>query len=145
MMKRYYGEKLRRLCLVLGVLFTVSTSLALGQRTVARISEGSLRKIAVKTVMPEYPPDSVRRQSKGVAVAELIFDEAGVVSQVEILEAPDSLIEKATTEAVRQWTFKPTRMRDEHGPPIRVQGKLTFYFVINDQGQARVENPKQFN
>ena len=129
-------------CVLLLTLFPIFVT-AIAQGMIARISEGSLRKIALKTVMPKYPQQSILNRSKGVAVAELIFDTAGIVSQVEILEAPDEFIKKATIEAVKQWTFKPTRMKDEDGPPIRVQGKLTFYFVIERNGEPRVENPKQ--
>lgn len=113
-------------------------------QVIARISEGNLRKIALKTVMPKYPVESIKRRAKGVAVARLVFDTAGIVTEVEILEAPDELIKKATIEAVKQWTFKPTRAHDEHGPLIRIQGKLTFYFVIGDNEEPRVENPKQY-
>ena len=99
--------------------------------------------MAIKTVMPTYPTDSINRGSTGVAVSQLIFDEAGVVIKVDILEAPDKSISDEIKKALQQWTFRPSRLRDENGPPTKIQGKLTFYFVV-EKGQARVENPKQF-
>lgn len=118
------------------------TGAAFGQ-SAPEVSEGSLRKMAIKTVMPTYPADSIKRGSTGVSVSQLIFDEAGVVIKVDILEAPDKSISDEIKKALQQWTFKPTRWKDENGPPTKIQGKLTFYFVI-EKGQARVENPKQF-
>lgn len=94
--------------------------------------------------MPEYPEESIRQRSKGVAVAEIVYDETGVVIYAEVLQAPDKLIGDAVSSAVRQWKFEPARARSERGPFIKIQGKLTFYFVINDRGEASVENPKQF-
>jgi len=104
-----------------------------------KLSERSLRSRAVNIVMPGYPEESKKRGAKGVAVAQLEVDERGDVTQVDILEAPDGQIKGAITEAVNQWKFKPTTVG---GQPVRVQGKLTFYYVI-EGGDARVENPKE--
>jgi protein TonB len=103
-----------------------------------RLSEKSLRARAIKSVMPAYPDESKKRGSKGVAVARLEIDEQGDVTQVDVLESPDAHIKRAVTEATSQWKFNPTTVG---GQPVRVQGKLTFYFVI-EGADARVENPK---
>lgn len=136
----------RRSILLLFLLLFSVRNLVTGQTRpdAPRIAESSLRKAAKKLVMPEYPEESVRQRSKGVAVAEIVYDEAGVVIYVEVLEAPDKPIKDAVSSAVRQWRFEPAHARSERGPLIKIQGKLTFYFVINDRGEARVENPKQF-
>lgn len=91
--------------------------------------------------MPSYPQESIKRRAKGVAVAQIETNQEGDVSKVEILEAPDSMISTSVTEAVRQWKFRSSKIKD--GPSVSVKGKLTFYFVIDDRGKARVENPKQ--
>lgn len=132
--------------------FTIATSwiLALSifsktvamQGVVATASEGSLRKIATKIVIPLYPQKSIKRKAKGVAVAQIMINQDGDVSKVEILEAPDSMISTSVTEAVSQWKFRSSKIKD--GPSVTVKGKLTFYFVIDDQGKGRVENPKQY-
>jgi TonB family protein len=109
-----------------------------------RLAEVSIRKNAKKVVMPEYPEESIKLGSKGLAVVQLLYDETGVVTHVKVLEAPDTYIKEAVTAAVRQWTFEPSHARTPNGPLIKIQGKLTFYFVINDRGEAKVENPKQF-
>lgn len=111
------------------------------QGVVVRASEGTLRKVATRIVMPSYPQESIKRRAKGVAVAQIETNQEGDVSKVEILEAPDSMISTSVTEAVRQWKFRSSKIKD--GPSVSVKGKLTFYFVIDDRGKARVENPKQ--
>lgn len=109
-----------------------------------RLAEVSIRTNVKKVVMPEYPEESIKRGSKGQAVVQLLYDETGVVTHVKVLEAPDSYIREAVTAAIRQWIFKPSHARTPNGPLIKIQGKLTFYFVINDRGEGKVENPKQF-
>jgi len=104
-----------------------------------KVSEISLRKLATKTVLPDFPEEAKKRGAKGVAVAQLEVDEKGDVAQVEVLEAPDPLIKKAVADATKQWKFKPSA---SSGEPVRIQGKLTFYYVI-DRNEARVENPRQ--
>lgn len=128
-------------CLLV-VSFGFSSNSAAVQDLVVDASETSLRKVASKVVMPAYPEGSIKRGSKGVAVAQLIFDGEGNVSQVKVLEAPDALIEEAVSIAVSQWKFRASKLKD--GPPIRVRGKLTFYYVINEKGEGTVENPKQY-
>jgi TonB family protein len=104
-----------------------------------KISEISLRKRATKSVMPVFPEEARRRKAMGVAVAQVDIDERGEVEQVEILESPDPSIKDAVIAAIKQWKFKPATINDK---PVRIQGKLTFYYVIDDKG-ARVENPKR--
>jgi TonB family protein len=109
--------------------------------TVIRVGEDGMRKSALKTVMPAYPEDALKRAQQGVAVAETQYDGRGVVTDASVLEAPSPGIGQAVVEAIRQWKFKPSTL---DGKPISVRGKLTFYFVIGEDGRGRVENPKQF-
>lgn len=92
--------------------------------------------------MPEFPLESMKRNVSGVAVIKLLLDENGAVVRTKVLEAPDTLTGKAVEVAVKQWTFQPQRV---NGDPVSIQGKLTFYFVIDSPGVGRVVNPKQVN
>jgi TonB family protein len=110
------------------------------QATLVRIPEVVVRKLATRTVLPIYPAGSRNRGVKGIAVAEVNVNEKGIVTDVEILEVPDSEIGQAVIAAVKSWKFDPAVVDDKAMPFV---GKLTFYFV-NSQGQARVENPRRF-
>jgi TonB family protein len=103
-----------------------------------RVSELVLRRSATKKVTPEFPETARRQKKTGVAVAQLEVNEAGMVTTVDVLEAPDPTIKAAVSDAVRQWEFKPTTLA---GEAVRVRGKLTFYYVIDSQG-SRVDDPR---
>lgn len=108
---------------------------------VVRVGEDGIRKSAVKTILPIYPKESLKKRIKGVAVAEVQYDGNGDVSEVKILESPDAAAGEAVVKAMRQWKFKPSSL---DGKPISIRGKITFYFVIDAKGKGSVENPKQF-
>lgn len=105
-----------------------------------QVPESVLRNLATKTVMPLYPEVSKKQGVKGIAVAQVHGNEKGVLTSIKVLEAPDSEIQQAVIEAIKQWYFKPAYV---DGKLIVFEGKLTFYFVING-GRARVENPRKF-
>lgn len=105
------------------------------------VHETYLRKRATKTVPPGFPEQAKKRGAKGVVVAQINVDEQGEVARVEVLEAPDPLIKEAVIKAIEQWRFDPPTIG---GKPVRIRGKLTFYYVI-ERGKGRVDNPRQFN
>jgi TonB family protein len=107
-----------------------------------RVGEDGMRKSASKVVMPSYPDEARKRRQQGVAVVELEYDANGDVVSSSILEAPSTSIGDAVVSAVKQWKFVPSKKQD--GTPVSVQGKLTFYFEIDKEGNARVQNPKQY-
>jgi len=104
-----------------------------------RLAEGVLRRKTIHVVLPSFPPEALRRRAQGVAVAELEVNEEGYVAHSRVLQAPDPAIRAAVEEAIKQWTFRPTTVRKT---PVRVVGKLTFYFVI-EGGKGRVLNPEE--
>src|SRR5438046_2237861 len=106
-----------------------------GQSTkTLRVSEGSMRKLAIERVMPAFPLKSRKQLVKGVGVGQVEVGEKGEVERVTVLEAPDSAISKAVDQALNKWRFKPSTLQ---GEPVRVIGKLTFYFSV-DRGKANV-------
>ncbi len=109
------------------------------QKTI-RVAEISLRRAANRIVMPVFPKASEANKVTGVAVAQIEFNAQGEVDKAEVLEAPDEQIKLAVAEAVKQWRFQPQQFDNE---TVRIRGKLTFYFVLDDRGRGRVENPKQ--
>jgi TonB family protein len=127
--------------LLLGSLYAATAVRA--QEDFAMVPEGVLRRLAKKTVLPDYPEASKKRGTTGRAVIQLDVDKEGRLTKTFILEAPDDDIKQAVTEAVRRWEFGPASAGDER-KPVRIRGKLTFYFVIEGR-DARVQNPRKFN
>jgi len=106
------------------------------------ILEKTLRRHAIKKVLPTFPPEAFASSTTGVAVAKILISENGNVKSVDILEAPHPLIAEATVVALQQWVFDFKSSEEEN--PICFSGKLTFYFSIAD-GKAVVRNPLIFN
>lgn len=107
-----------------------------------RVGEDGIRKSASKIVMPLYPEDAKKKRQQGPAIVEVQYDGNGDVTDVVVLEAPATSIGDAVSKAVWQWRFVPSK--DQHGKPVNIRGKLTFYFSFDSEGKPRVENPKQF-
>lgn len=133
-------------CRLLGALVLIGAVASYGNliaiaQDVARVPEGVVRKAAITVVKPEYPSSSKKRRTQGLAVVVVDIDEKGAVTNVEVAEAPDEDIGRSVVHAVRQWKFAPLTAEEK---PIKLRGKLTFYFSIRD-GKARVEDPKRFS
>ena len=108
--------------------------------TLVKVPESVLRKLISKFVMPDYPEGSRERGEQGVAVAEIQVNEAGALTDVRMLEAPSDEIKDAVVNAIRQCKFRSGATDDG---PVLMDGKLTFYFVI-ENGRGTVKNPKKF-
>lgn len=101
------------------------------------LSETQLRKLAAEVYMPIYPDGSRKKGQTVVAVAEVRLNENDQIVDVRILEAPSQSIAKAVKDAVEKWKFP------HHQGVVCFQGKLTFYFVINN-GVPFVKNPRRY-
>jgi outer membrane biosynthesis protein TonB len=97
----------------------------------AFVAETVLRASATSAAPPLYPEASVRRFSRGVAVAKVQLADTGRLESLEVLQAPDPLIARAVQKAVRLWVFKPV-VSARTGQPIAAEGKMFFYFEIQD-------------
>jgi outer membrane biosynthesis protein TonB len=112
-----------------------------GSVSLVKLSEESLWRRANHIVMPVFPESSVTRDSSGVAVSEIHVGVDGTVNRVDILQAPDQAIASAVTQALAQWTFPPISLEGS-AKPLKVRGKLTFYFE-NDDGFVEVLSPQE--
>jgi TonB family protein len=106
------------------------------------VGEDGIRKSAVKTVMPTYPGEALKKREQGTVVVELQYDSKGDVTDVSILESPTASISTAVSQAAKQWKFAGSKTMD--GKSVNIRGKLTFYFEIDKTGKGLVNNPKQY-
>jgi TonB family protein len=143
-MKHFRLKCLLRRGLMAGVLVCLGYVTTLGsaatQANVGRVPEGVIRKAAKTIVRPTYPVTSKKRGTQGLAVVLLDVNGAGDVTDVSVVEAPDEEIGKSVMDAVRRWKFSQL---SAEGKPIKVRGKLSFYFSIRD-GKTYVSDPKKF-
>ena len=118
---------------VIGLLVMAASPLPLAQGNVLGFSESAIKRNATARTMPEYPASSVASAKSGVAVAGLVTNPAGSVTDVTILEAPDQATGAAVREALMQWRFGPVTVQGRSEPyGLRPRGHC------RDTRQARV-------
>lgn len=80
-----------------------------------------------KRVDPVYPNQARRRGKQGTVLLRLSINEAGQLTQVEILEDPGHGLSEAAVEAVRASSFTPAR---HNGRPVSVKATLPVRFAL---------------
>jgi TonB family protein len=111
------------------------------RRPSLRQEEIGFRKAALEVVHPHYPEGLAEIGIAGVAVAKVQVEPSGSVGEIEILQSPHAEVSKAVSHAVRQWRFPVVKIPDSF-LAARVQGKLTYYFVIKE-GAGIVRTPDE--
>lgn len=81
-----------------------------------------------KRVDPVYPNLARRRGKQGTVLLRLSINEAGQLTQVEILEDPGHGLSEAAVEAVRASRFSPAR---HNGRPVAVKATLPVRFALH--------------
>jgi TonB family protein len=85
-----------------------------------------LQGAAILKVQPGYPNGAKQARVQGSVLVQVVIDEAGIVTKATAIQGPGEL-RPASEESARRWRFKPTIV---NGRPIKVQGILTFNFVL---------------
>jgi TonB family protein len=101
-------------------------------------SERGFRLEAQRKVMPAFPDEALKAGAQGVVVLSLYQDAEGLAAKIKVLESPHPAISEAAIKAVEQWKWRRF-VKGGIGRPV--QGKLTFYFII-ENGSGRVEDPR---
>jgi len=89
-------------------------------------SEGVIRGNAIKKATPEYPALARTAHIKGDIVLSIVIDESGKVENAYIVSG-HPLLQQSALKAAQKWEFKTTIVEKT---PVKVQGKLTFRFVL---------------
>ncbi len=78
-------------------------------------------------VEPVYPDLAVQGRVQGVVILEVLVDDQGVPSNVNVLRSVQ-LLESAAIEAVRQWRWSPYKLLEKPVPfwvTVTVNFRLT--------------------
>jgi protein TonB len=86
------------------------------------VAESSL----LRRVEPQYPAAARDRQVQGTVVLDVHIGPNGAVRDVEVVSGAPLLVQ-ASTEAVKQWRFKP---RAVNGRPAEMETKVTLNFRL---------------
>ena len=95
-----------------------------------KFMELDFRKTVLQAIRPVYSPDAIRSLVTGISVADVHVGVDGSVSSVDILTSPCDSIRTAMKEALSRWRFKI--LRSDEGVPEYYNGKITYYFVRQD-------------
>lgn len=71
----------------------------------------------VHRVQPEYPLIAINARKEGVVILEATVGADGAVRQVRVLRS-EPLLDRAATEAVKQWRYEPLRLNGQAHPFI---------------------------
>lgn len=96
------------------------------QRPVTRTST-ILQGTAIRKVQPVYPAIAKAARVQGPVQVQVEISEEGQVTSAVVLSG-HPLLRDAAVQAARQWLWRPTLLGNV---PVRVQGVLTFNFVLN--------------
>jgi len=102
---------------------------------VVSMSAKVLRNMATTSAAPRYPVESLRSESSGVAVAEVLISMDGKVQSVRVLESPDRHIADAVATALRTWRFQQFHA-DRKVKTLR--SRFVFYFRIGADRRGKV-------
>lgn len=105
----------------------------------AAFSERLLRSRAIKTVMPEFTEEAANRKAKGQVIAQVVVDEEGNLSSVEVTASPDASINQAVIDALKQWKFQKHAVQ---GRPLCITGQLTFKYSV-EKGKGKLKDSPQ--
>ena len=86
------------------------------------VAENSL----LRRIEPEYPEAARQQQIQGPVVLDVHISQECAVQDVNVVSGPP-LLAQASTEAVRQWRFKPHLVG---GRPVEMQTRVTLNFRL---------------
>jgi protein TonB len=85
----------------------------------------------IEKVNPTYPEDARNAKVSGIVVLEAVIDKTGAVGDIKTIKEPDASLGKAAVDAVKQWRYKPARLKN--GDPVAVVMTVTVAFKLKDE------------
>lgn len=86
------------------------------------------RPVLLSRVEPLYPESARRARQGGTVILKTVIDEAGRVTNVQVIKGLGFGLQQAAIDAVSRWHFKPATM---NGRPVKVFFNLTVQFSLN--------------
>jgi TonB family protein len=80
-----------------------------------------------RKVDPKYSPALVAERVEGKVQLACVIDEAGKVSNVEVVRGADTRLNEAAQQALAKWEFYPAT---RHGEPVEVDVLVEIPFTL---------------
>ncbi|MCM2254113.1 MAG: energy transducer TonB [Vicinamibacteria bacterium] len=90
--------------------------------------KGLTAPVVENKVAPVYPPEARAEGVQGTVSVEATVTREGKVTDAKVSRNADPRLDAAALDAVRQWTFKPSR--DKEGRPVAVVFTVTLRFAL---------------
>ena len=81
----------------------------------------------IRRITPDYPPLAKQARVEGMVMLQVLVDETGNISEINIIRGHPLLVQ-AAVDAVKEWKYSPTLLNDE---PVAVIATVTVNFVLN--------------
>ena len=96
-------------------------------REIYRVGGEVTPPVVVSRVAPEYTETARRARVNGIVILEAVIDRQGNVVDTRVLKGLPMGLDRAATDAVSQWKFRPAT---RHGEPVDVYFILTVNFRV---------------
>jgi protein TonB len=93
-----------------------------------RISRDVKPPVLVSMIQPLYPESMRLGHKEGVVILEAVITASGEVDDVRVLKSEGSVLDRAASDAVRQWRYRPATL---NGRAVSVYLTVTVTFGLN--------------
>lgn len=107
--------------------------------TIYRPGNGVSAPRLIRDVKPQYTADAMRRKVNGGVLLRCVVDRDGVPTRLEIINALDDELDRASMETLKQWRFEPGR---KNGEAVLVQIDVTMAFSTGTDKTTGAEKKK---
>ena len=90
------------------------------------VSQGVSQGLLYKKVAPSYPPNALRMHIEGAVELQATISKTGDITHIKVVSG-DPQLNKAATDAVKQWKYKPYLL---NGEPVEIQTGITINFKL---------------
>jgi TonB family protein len=85
-------------------------------------------RVPTKRITPEYPPEARRSFQQGTVILYALLSGDGHVQEVRVVQSVSPALDRAATEAVRQWVYPPVQC----GPvPLPTETEISVNFALS--------------
>jgi protein TonB len=109
-----------------GIISRTPVCLDASARQSVRLSQGVIESAQIKKVPPRYPPEAKDQRIQGVVVMQVIINEDGNVSNIQLVSG-HPVLAPAAIEAVKQWKYKPYKL---NGAPVEIETQIEVNFTL---------------
>jgi TonB family protein len=106
-----------------------------GPARIYRSEPGITLPVPERQVPPQYPTDAMREGVSGTVVVDAAVQPDGKVSETRVVKSLGYHLDRAASEAVEQWLFKPGRLHDK---PVPAWVSVAMEFVLDDSPAGRI-------